>query len=108
MSRFDPSALLAELHAGRTSRNRDFHRFAGVAAARVLHAYRRLRSLTRELRREGVEARLRAPTGSGEARVEVLIPAVRYRRVVLLAPWELEFLLVELGSEGRVFRETGP
>ncbi|MBI5445877.1 MAG: hypothetical protein HY900_32260 [Deltaproteobacteria bacterium] len=74
----------------------------------MLHAYRRLRSLARELRREGAEARLRASVGSGEARVEVLIPAVRYRRVVLLAPWELEFLLVELGGEGRVLQETGP
>lgn len=100
MASLDPAALLADLRAGRTSRNRDHERFDEPEARRVLRGYRRLKSLVRELLRPGVEAHLRRPSRAEGAAVEVVVRSVRYHRLVWLAPWELDFLRAELGAAG--------
>lgn len=61
----------------------------------MLRAYRRVRSLLRELARPGVRAGARWSTNPGGLDVAVECPRLRYRRVVVLAPWEARFLLAE-------------
>ena len=90
--------LLRDLHTGRTSRNRDFERFADGSARRALRGYRRVRSLLRELRAPGVEAQVRLLAPSGARAVEVFLRGVRYHRLVLLSPAEFALLVEELGA----------
>ena len=98
--------LLRDLYAGRTSRNRDFERFCDPAARRTLRGYRRVRSLLRELRMPGVEARVRLSRLSEERAVEVVLTGLRYRRVVLLSPAEFDLLTAELGA-GALLADAG-
>lgn len=88
---------LAELHAGTASRNRDPARFGAGSGRRVHALYRRLRSLLLEISRPGRESWLEGGVGS-DARVVVRIAGLRYRRIVPLAAWEADFLLVDMGA----------
>ena len=83
--------LLQDLHLGRTSRNKEFGRFCEPQARAVLNAHRRLRSLLGELVDPGVRATVRA-LEDGRVQVTARRPALRYRRVLVLEPWEAEFL----------------
>ena len=94
--------LLLELHRGDISRNREFEQFRDDEARRVLRGYRRLRSLLEELVRPGVRARMRWAANPGGLAVAVEDPGLRYRRVVLLAPWEVDFLLDEADAGVRL------
>ena len=98
MAKDSQALLLRELCAGRTSRNRDFERFAGGSDRCALRGYRRVRSLLRELRTPGVEARVRLSRVSGEAAVEIVLRGLRYHRAVLLSQAEFAFLVAELGA----------
>jgi hypothetical protein len=97
--------LLCDLHEGRTSRNRDYAEFLKPDSSRVLHGYRRLRSLARELCRPDVEVRLHRSRGGAEPAVEILIRGLGYHRLVLLTPWEFEFLRTEMGVHAILPRE---
>jgi hypothetical protein len=91
--------LLKDLHRGLTSRNRDFERFYDGDARRVLVGYRSLRSLLRELGRPGVRARAQWTGNPGGLVVAVEDGGLSYRRVMVLATWEVEFLVNEAGAE---------
>ena len=89
--------ILADLHSGRASRNRDIARF-GSGSGRGVHAlYRRLRSLLLEISRPGRESWLEGTIGT-DARVVVRIAGLRYRRTVPLDAWEADFLLSDMGA----------
>jgi hypothetical protein len=92
-------SLLSDLRRGRTSRNRDLDRFAEPESRRVLTGYRRVKALWSDLSRPGVGARARWVENPGHLAVAVEDPRLRYRRVVLLTPWEAEFLAA-LGGPG--------
>ncbi len=83
-------SLLRDLCDGRASRNRAYSRFQEAEAGRVLRGFRRLRQLGRELARP--DARVGAEPCSGGVRITVELAGVRYRRTVLLEPWEAAFL----------------
>ncbi len=83
-------SLLRDLRDGRVSRNRAYARFQELEAGRVLRGFRRLRQLGRELARP--DARAGAEPWNGGVRVTVELAGVRYRRTVLLEPWEVAFL----------------
>lgn len=89
-------SLLRELHQGKTSRNRAFYRFTDPSAGRVLAGYRTLRGLVADLHRPGIEARVLERPGADPV-VELFARCLRYHRAVRLAPWELRFLLEEMG-----------
>jgi len=102
-------SLLQDLHCGRTSRNRDLEGFAEPARRRVLSGYRRVKALVRDLRRPGVDVHARWVENPGHLAVAVEDTRLRYRRVVLLAPWEAEFLetLAEPGATPQIDSPRG-
>lgn len=95
----EASHLLSDLHAGLTSRNRDYEGFQEPEARRVLAGYRRLKSLARELRRADVEVRVQRARQSDEAAVEVRVRGLRYHRLVCLSLQELDFLRTHMGAD---------
>jgi len=103
----DRRSLLHDLDRGRTSRNREVDRFAEPGCRRVLTGYRRVKALLRDLDRPGVDARARWVENPGHLAVAVEDPRLRYRRVVLLAPWEAEFL-ASLGGPGARLESAAP
>ncbi len=94
-------ALLDDLHRGRTSRNRDLERFAEPEGRRVLAAYRRVKGVLADLSRPGGSARVRWLEAPERLAVAVEVPPLRYRRELVLTPWEAEFLASLGGPGGR-------
>ena len=94
-----PSALrlLRALYAGRTSRNREYARFATPSGRRLHHSYRLLRALRAEIAFPGAKAWIEPARGDGSS-VTVGVAGLRYRRVVRLSRWEAEFLLRDMGG----------
>lgn len=100
MSPEDCRALFDDLLHGRTSRNRELDRFAQPECRAVLRGYRRVKALLRELGRPGVEARARWVAHPEVLKVALTHAGLRYRRVVFLSSWEVDFLAFLAGSEG--------
>jgi len=100
--------LLDDLQHGRTSRNRDLERFAEPRCRRVLAGYRRVRALLADLRRPGASTRTRWLEGPERLALAVDLPRLRYRRVVVLTPWEAEFLEALGGPGGPAGRAPRP
>jgi hypothetical protein len=93
MTHREETQLLAALHRGATSRNREFERFRDPRARRVLRVHRRLHSLFAEIQRPDVQV---TACWSGDCctlSVECRQPRLRYRRRLTLTRWEAAFLL---------------
>jgi hypothetical protein len=93
MEQLERAKLLAALHRGATSRNREFERFRDPQAYRVLRAHRMLRSLIGEIQRPDSHVTACWSRDGGTLTLECWRPQLRYRRQVTLSEWEAAFLL---------------
>ncbi|MDW7711380.1 MAG: hypothetical protein SCH98_12990 [Deferrisomatales bacterium] len=96
------SCLLDDLQHGRTSRNRELERFARPPERAVLSGYRMVKALLGDVSRPGVRVHARWVRGGESLAVALEDPALRYRRTLLLSPWEAAFL-GGAGGPGFVF-----